>query len=115
MACCSLPVMSSQDSPAVEKTLAAAISGSAVPVPPPVRVILTVINRVAFFDTLYNKIPINTARSAACTVISSHPDQGVTVTLRPAIPISLRETPNAVKLRFLSVPTLKNTSNLVGE
>ena len=29
--------------------------------------------------------------------------------------ISLRETPNAVKLRFLSVPTLKNTSNLVGE
>ena len=87
MACCSLPVMSSQDSPAVEKTLAAAISGSAVPVPPPVRVILTVI----------------------------HPDQGVTVTLRPAIPISLRETPNAVKLRFLSVPTLKNTSNLVGE
>ncbi len=43
--------------------------------------------------------------------ISSHPDQGVTVTLR----ISLRETPNAVKLRFLSVPTLKNTSNLVGE
>ena len=50
--------------------------------------------------------------------ISSHPDQGVTVTLRPAIPISLislRETPNAVKLRFLSVPTLKNTSNLVGE
>ena len=33
-------------------------------------------------------------------VISSHPDQGVTVTLRPAIPISLRETPNAVKLRF---------------
>ena len=32
--------------------------------------------------------------------ISSHPDQGVTVTLRPAIPISLRETPNAVKLRF---------------
>ena len=28
---------------------------------------------------------------------------------------SLRETPNAVKLRFLSVPTLKNTSNLVGE
>ena len=46
--------------------------------------------------------------------ISSHPDQGVTVTLRPAIPISLRETPNAVKLRFLSVPTLKNTSNLVG-
>ena len=41
--------------------------------------------------------------------ISSHPDQGVTVT------ISLRETPNAVKLRFLSVPTLKNTSNLVGE
>ncbi len=38
--------------------------------------------------------------------ISSHPDQGV---------ISLRETPNAVKLRFLSVPTLKNTSNLVGE
>ena len=48
-------------------------------------------------------------------VISSHPDQGVTVTLRPAIPISLRETPNAVKLRFLSVPTLKNTSNLVGE
>jgi hypothetical protein len=46
---------------------------------------------------------------------SSHPDQGVTVTLRPAIPISLRETPNAVKLRFLSVPTLKNTSNLVGE
>ena len=48
------------------------------------------------------------------TEISSHPDQGVTVTLRPAIPISLRETPNAVKLRFLS-PTLKNTSNLVGE
>ena len=48
-------------------------------------------------------------------VISSLPDQGVTVTLRPAIPISLRETPNAVKLRFLSVPTLKNTSNLVGE
>ena len=47
--------------------------------------------------------------------ISSHPDQGVTVTLRPAIPISLRETPNAVKLRFLSVSTLKNTSNLVGE
>ena len=47
--------------------------------------------------------------------ISSHPDQGVTVTLRPAIPISLRETPNAVKLRFLGVPTLKNTSNLVGE
>ena len=47
--------------------------------------------------------------------ISSHPDQGVTVTLRPAIPISLRKTPNAVKLRFLSVPTLKNTSNLVGE
>ena len=47
--------------------------------------------------------------------ISSHPDQGVTVTLRPAIPISLRETPNAVKLRSLSVPTLKNTSNLVGE
>ena len=47
--------------------------------------------------------------------ISSHPDQGVTVTLRPAIPISLLETPNAVKLRFLSVPTLKNTSNLVGE
>ena len=46
-------------------------------------------------------------------VISSHPDQGVTVTLRPAIPISLRETPNALKLRFLSVPTLKNTSNLV--
>ncbi len=37
------------------------------------------------------------------TEISSHPDQGVTVTLRPAIPISLRETPNAVKLRFLSV------------
>ena len=36
------------------------------------------------------------------TEISSHPDQGVTVTLRPAIPISLRETPNAVKLRFLS-------------
>ena len=35
------------------------------------------------------------------TEISSHPDQGVTVTLRPAIPISLRETPNAVKLRFL--------------
>ena len=49
------------------------------------------------------------------TEISSHPDQVVTVTLRPAIPISLRETPNAVKLRFLSVPTLKNTSNLVGE
>jgi len=49
------------------------------------------------------------------TEISSHPDQSVTVTLRPAIPISLRETPNAVKLRFLSVPTLKNTSNLVGE
>ena len=47
--------------------------------------------------------------------ISSPPDQGVTVTLRPAIPISLRKTPNAVKLRFLSVPTLKNTSNLVGE
>ena len=47
--------------------------------------------------------------------ISSHPDQGVTVALRPAIPISLRETPNAVKLRFLSVPTLKNTSTLVGE
>ena len=47
--------------------------------------------------------------------IAPHPDQGVTVTLRPAIPISLRETPNAVKLRFLSVPTLKNTSNLVGE
>ena len=35
-------------------------------------------------------------------VISSHPDQGVTVTLRPAIPISLRETPNAVKLRFFA-------------
>ncbi len=50
-----------------------------------------------------------------CHRYSSHPDQGVTVTLRPAIPISLRETPNAVKLRFLSVPTLKNTSNLVGE
>ena len=47
--------------------------------------------------------------------ISSHPDQGVTVTMRPAIPISLRKTPDAVKLRFLSVPTLKNTSNLVGE
>ena len=30
---------------------------------------------------------------------SSHPDQGVTVTLRPVIPISLRETPNALKLR----------------
>ena len=46
---------------------------------------------------------------------SSHPDQGVTVTLRSAIPISLRETPNALKLRFLSTPALKNTSNLVGE
>ena len=46
---------------------------------------------------------------------SSHPDQGVTVTLRPAIPISLRETPNGLKLRFLSAPALKNTSNLAGE
>ena len=46
---------------------------------------------------------------------SSHPDQGVAVTLRPAIPISLRETPNALKLRFLSTPALKNTLNLVGE
>ena len=46
------------------------------------------------------------------TEISSHPDQSVTVTLRPAIPISLRETPNAVKLRFLSVPTLKNRERI---
>ena len=35
--------------------------------------------------------------------------------LNCVVVISLRETPNAVKLRFLSVPTLKNTSNLVGE
>lgn len=54
-------------------------------------------------------------RETGIVCYSSHSDQGVTVTLRPAIPISLRETPNAVKLRFLSVPTLKNTSNLVGE
>ena len=63
------------------------------------------------------KVKVIQAGLNCVVVISSpsHPDQGVTVTLRPAIPISLRETPNAVKLRFLSVPTLKNTSNLVGE
>ena len=59
------------------------------------------------------KVKVIQAGLNCVVVISSHPDQGVTVTLRPAI--SLRETPNAVKLRFLSVPTLKNTSNLVGE
>ena len=46
------------------------------------------------------------------TEISSHPDQGVTVTLRPAIPISLRETPNAVKLRFLSGVTCNEISDM---
>ena len=61
------------------------------------------------------KVKVIQAGLNCVVVISSHPDQGVTVTLRPAIPISLRETPNAVKLRFLSVPTLKNTSNPVGE
>ena len=59
------------------------------------------------------KVKVIQAGLNCVVVISSLPDQGVTVTLRPAIPISLRETPNAVKLRFLSVPTLKNTSNLV--
>lgn len=48
-------------------------------------------------------------------ITGNYEERMMTVTLRPAIPISLRETPNAVKLRFLSVPTLKNTSNLVGE
>lgn len=51
------------------------------------------------------KVKVIQAGLNCVVVISSHPDQGVTVTLRPAIPISLRETPNAVKLRFLSVPT----------
>ena len=54
------------------------------------------------------KVKVIQAGLNCVVVISSLPDQGVTV-------ISLRETPNAVKLRFLSVPTLKNTSNLVGE
>ena len=46
------------------------------------------------------KVKVIQAGLNCVVVISSHPDQGVTVTLRPAIPISLRETPNAVKLRF---------------
>ena len=47
------------------------------------------------------------AYSGVNNCYSSHPDQGVTVTLRSAIPISPGETPNALKLRFLSALALK--------